>query len=380
MTDGPSPADDETGRGLPGLIDSITDRIDSLQRRVAPIAVVFAVTKKYGEDRGGQLSGLLAYRGFFSLFPLLLALVNGLGLLLAGNVKLREDLIDSVVSNVPVVGSEISTDPTALGGSWAVLVGSVLVSVWAGLGLLEMLQEALNTTWDVALYQRPSFVIRKLRCVPAALVLLLCAALSGAGPTIAALLPEDSNVGRSVFRVALPFIAAGIAYMALHLLLCARRIPVRAQLPGALVCAVGWTVLQLIGGWYVTRFVSRSSDTYGVFVVVLGLLSWAALLGMLYLYSLEVSSVLHMRRWPRSLTGRNLTEADEAAVSAVTRREVRVEGAEVSVDIPTGEMSPDDAPVEAGSEGPVEAASEGEQADDLNAEASPDPPPPEARR
>ena len=41
------------------------------------------------------------------------------------------------------------------------------------------------------------------------------------------------------------------------------------------------------GTWYVERIVANSSDTYGVFVVVFGLLSWCLLLGMLFLYSNE---------------------------------------------------------------------------------------------
>jgi uncharacterized BrkB/YihY/UPF0761 family membrane protein len=44
-----------------------------VQDVVPPLAVTHAVLKKYGEDRGGVLAGLLAFRGFVSMFPLLLA-------------------------------------------------------------------------------------------------------------------------------------------------------------------------------------------------------------------------------------------------------------------------------------------------------------------
>ncbi len=47
---------------------------------------------------------------------------------------------------------------------------------------------------------------------------------------------------------------------------------------------------------------------------------------MLYLYGNELSSVLYDHRWPRSLTGRNLDEADREARPACCEREVRVEG------------------------------------------------------
>src|SRR5690606_2821030 len=113
-----------------------------------------------------------------------------------------------------------------------------------------------------------------------------------------------------VVSVLMPVTAGALCYLGLRWLLCPRKVPFVAQLPGALFVGLSWYVLLTLAEWYVGRFVVRSSDTYGVFVVVFGLLSWAYLLGTLYLYGNELSSVLYERRWPRSLTGRNLTDAD----------------------------------------------------------------------
>ena len=55
---------------------------------------------------------------------------------------------------------------------------------------------------------------------------------------------------------------------------------------------------------------------------------------MLYLYSMELASVLHDRRWPRSLSGRDLTDADLAAYGALAEREIRVAGTQLDVDVP----------------------------------------------
>jgi YihY family inner membrane protein len=303
-----------------------------LQRRVRPLAVAHAVVKKYGDDRGGQLAMLLAYKGFFSVFPLLLAFVATLGLVLSGNDELRQDLIDSTLASVPVIGTEIADGAESLDGSIVVLVGSILVSVWAGLGLLDMLQESLNTVWDVRVVDRPPWIQRRLRDVPGALLIAACAVLSGAARWVLA--DDAATVVRTVAGVVLPVAAGMVAFAGLHLLLCARAVPWRAQLPGAAVVGIGWWALQTLGGWFITRYVARSSDTYGVFVVVLGLLSWSYLLGTLYLYGLELSSVLHERRWPRSLTGRDLTDADVAAYGVLAEREVRVPGTQIDIEVP----------------------------------------------
>ncbi|MFN7148363.1 MAG: YihY/virulence factor BrkB family protein [Microthrixaceae bacterium] len=324
--------EDDAEPARPNLIDRTADRVDAIQRRIPPVAIVFAVTKKYGEDRGGQLAMLLAYKGFFSLFPLLLAFVTLLGLLLSGNPELRDDLINSTLASIPVVGTEVISDTGQIDGSVLVLVGAVLVSLWAGLGLLDMLQEALNTVWDVVQHERPPWIIRRLRDVPGAILIALCAIASGAGRWLLA--DGASDALRWIVAALLAVLAGAAAYLGLHLLLCARSVPMRSHLPGAIATGLGWWGLQALGGWYVTRFVRDSSDTYGVFVVVLGLLSWTYLLGMMYLYSVELAAVLHERRWPRSLSGRDLTDADLAAFGALSEREARVPGTEIDVTVP----------------------------------------------
>lgn len=313
------------------LLDRTLDRVDHLQRRWPVVAVPVGVAKKFGEDRGGQLAMLLAYKGFFSIFPLLLAFVNVLGLVLSDNDELREDLIDSTLANVPVIGSEIQKGAESFGGSALIAVLSILLSLWAGLGLLEMLQESLNTVWGVPMYERPAWIIRRLRCLPAALLIGACAVLSGSS---AWLLDDSGDLLRRAGELLIPALAGALCYLGLHWLLSSRKAPFVAQLPGAAVVGVGWTVLQQIGAWYIDRFVVRSSDTYGVFVIVFGLLSWSYLLGMIYLYGNELATVLLDRRWPRSLTGRDLTDADRAALALVAEREVRVRGTDITVDVP----------------------------------------------
>ena len=51
-------------------------RVDAWQRRHSPLAFVVAVWKKFGDDEGGKLVGQLTYRGFLSVFPLLLVIVR----------------------------------------------------------------------------------------------------------------------------------------------------------------------------------------------------------------------------------------------------------------------------------------------------------------
>ena len=316
----------------PNLIDRTADRIDGFQRSVPPLAVAHAVAKKYGEDRCGHLAMMLSYRGFFSVFPLLLAFVAVVSLLLANNPELRDQLIESTLAGVPVIGEEIRSGSELPAGSIWVVIGSVLLSLWAGLGLLEVLQESLNTVWGVPMYERPPWIIRRLRALPAALLLGICLVLSGSSAWL--FRDQDLPALQRAAGYLLPFLAGTACYLGLHWLLCVRKVPFTSQLPGAVTVGVAWLALQVLGTWYVNRFVLQASNRYGVFVVVFGVLSWSYLLGLLYLYANELASVLYDRRWPRSLTGRNLGPVDKEAQARVMRRELRVEGAELEVDVP----------------------------------------------
>ncbi len=51
-------------------------RVDLAQQRHTPLAFVFGVVKKFGDDNGGVLVSNLAYSAFVSIFPLLLVLVG----------------------------------------------------------------------------------------------------------------------------------------------------------------------------------------------------------------------------------------------------------------------------------------------------------------
>jgi uncharacterized BrkB/YihY/UPF0761 family membrane protein len=70
---------------------------------------------------------------------------------------------------------------------------------------------------------------------------------------------------------------------------------------GAVIAAVCWQVLQLAGGLVVGHLLRRSSELYGTFGIVLGLLAWLYLEAEVTLYAAEVDVVLARRLWPRSI-------------------------------------------------------------------------------
>ena len=75
--------------------------VDRLQQRHTATAFAYAVVKKFGDDRGGNLTALITYYGFVSLFPLLLVGVTVLGFVLQGNEELQQRLVGLRARELP---------------------------------------------------------------------------------------------------------------------------------------------------------------------------------------------------------------------------------------------------------------------------------------
>jgi membrane protein len=65
----------------------------------------------------------------------------------------------------------------------------------------------------------------------------------------------------------------------------------RAHLPGALVVAVGFEVLKLVGAVYVPRLVSGSSALYGSIGIVFATLAWLAIYARLIVHGAVLNVV-----------------------------------------------------------------------------------------
>lgn len=305
---------DRSGGAPPGWQTTL----DAFQRRHRPVALAVGVLRKFGDDRAGRQAALIAYFGFFSLFPLLLAVTTIVGFVLgdADAAKLE----DSILAELPVFGSQIETG--SLQGSVPALVIGLVVAILAGLRCMLAAQEAMNAVWDVPRFAEPGFVAKRLRSlgVLAAMggVFLASTAASQAIP----LLPSVPGVARAGALV-LSFLVNLALFMAAFQLLTVGHHRWRDLVPGAVFGAVGYGVLQEVGRWYVERTITGASDTYGTFAVVIGLLSWLYLVAQLFVLSAEVNVVVARQLWPRSLFHGELTEADERALVAAAEQRQR---------------------------------------------------------
>jgi uncharacterized BrkB/YihY/UPF0761 family membrane protein len=297
-------------------------RIDKLQRRRPMLGFPLAVFKRYGEDHGGWLGSLISYYGFFSLYPLLVVFATVATWVLEDRPETLQRVLEALWSRVPFATSALSTEVDeqvqSLNGHSPTLVLSLIVTLWGGIGIVRVLQDAVNTIYCVPRYRRPGFFPKLGRGM--LIIGLLGLGVVGtavvAGITLAVDLPILAAVGAAVGNIA---ISAGIA-LALYKVFIATSVRLGEILPGALITAVGSYVITLVGGLYVKHVIARITGVYGPFAATIGLLAYVSLMVQIFVLATEVNVVRARALWPRAMTA-ELGPADFRAIDLTMHRE-----------------------------------------------------------
>jgi membrane protein len=301
-----------------GGMKKLVKRVDLFQRERSWLGFPIAVFKKFGDDQAGYLAALIAYYAFFSLFPLLLVFVTVLGFVLGNNAELQEKIVGSVLAQIPVIGDQIKDNVHSIRGSGIALAIGITGTLLAGLGVIQALQHGMDEIWDVPRTKRPNFLWSRIR----ALILL---AVLGVASLLSTFLSGVGSAG-GTFGMALKLgsLAASLALnFALFLIsfrvLTSAAIKWKNVATGAVIAAVAWAALQSAGTYYMSTQLKNASQTYGLFAIVIGLLSWLYLGAQVTFLAAEVNVVKTRRLWPRSLQPpptdadrRVLTDAAEA--------------------------------------------------------------------
>lgn len=286
--------------------------LDELQRRNRLVGVLVAVVYKYNDDQGGYLAALITYYGLVSLFPLLLLMTTGLGVVLAGRPDLQAQVLHSTLSQFPVLGDQLHHPQGLSGGAVGVAVG-LLGALYGGLGVGQALQNAMDTVWAVPKHKRPNPIRSRLRSLLLLLVLgsaaITATLLAAAGHATGAL-GIFSKIGLALAAVAINAMICLVAFR----VTTARALTYRQVLPGAVAAAFIWQMLQWFGAGYVAHI---TSATNSVFALVLGALAFLFLASVALVMCAEINVVLVERLYPRALLG---AFSDDADLTSADRR------------------------------------------------------------
>lgn len=249
------------------------------------IGYVLRVQDRFSQIRGTALANGIALQTFLSIFPLVIVAVAVVGFVSADDPTFGRDVVREFGLRGENADSMIEAIDNAKDSRQAASVIGLAGLLYASLNLVTAVQRSVDASWQTF----GKGVKEKLR----ALLWLL-----GAGVIFA------SSFGLGVALNVLPGFLAPVSILAglgVNVALFVwtftelGRLPIgwRAALPGAVLCAIGFEILKIVGSVYVPRLVADSSALYGSLGIVFALLAWLTFFGRLIVYG----SVLNVLRW-----------------------------------------------------------------------------------
>jgi uncharacterized BrkB/YihY/UPF0761 family membrane protein len=232
-----------------------------------------------------------------------LLFVTVVGLVLRNKPQAEQHIIHSALGEFPVIGDKLAASISALHKpSPLAFVVSFVGLLWGSLGVTSHLQTASAIMWDVPRRKEAGLVPRVLR----GLLLLGTIAMAVVGSAILAGISTIGGVhNNAVAYWAYTLVGAAAVNFAAYLLALHILAPPGTRwhqlVPGALIGALGWTILEAAGGLLVSHALRHATELYGLFATVLGLVFWLSLGSQLFIYAGETNVVLAKRLWPRHL-------------------------------------------------------------------------------
>jgi len=301
-------------------------RVDAFQRRHRLLGLPLAVIYKYFDDQGPYLAAIIAYYGFFAIFPILLIGTSVLGFVLQGDPELSERLVDTALSQFPIVGDQLGR-PEGLSGSTSAIVIGVVTALYGAINLGQALQNAANIVWAVPRNSRANPFLQRLRSlVFLAIGGLGILSIAIANSVLANLDSLNTSWSDDLNRIFgwVGFALTIVVFMMIFHLISGRRATWKRVLPGAVVTALLWQSLQLAGQAYVSGVINRASQMNATFALVLGLMGFIFLAALMVVIGLESMVVVARRLYPRALLtpftdNVVLTEADQRAYTSYAK-------------------------------------------------------------
>lgn len=264
------------------------------RRRVPPLDHVIRAYQRYDGESGNQQAGAVTFFGFLSFFPLLALAFAVAGYAVVIYPEAQDQLIKAIKSALPGIAGQLDVQRLADARQGAGIIGLVGLLV-AGLGWVAALREALHRVWLKDPAEGGNFVIQKLFAIVVLIILGLCLLASVAVSTLATSATDIVlgfvGLGRSVvaswlvtiLAIAIPLLFDTVIFLVMFSRLSGTEQPWRALVRGAVLGAVGFEILKLVGTAYIPTV--ASDPVYGTFGLMVGLLVWINLIARFTLFA-----------------------------------------------------------------------------------------------
>ena len=272
------------------------ERLEALRRRRPFVDHLLRTQEHYGNVKAGQQAGAVTYFGFLSFFPILALAFAAVGLISGLYPDARDALIDAINEVFPgMIGNDegqisLATIESAAGAA----VGIGLVGLlYAGLGWLSSMRDALLVVFELPSYEHPSFVFGKLRdlvtLVTVGLVLMLSVGVSGVVGRLSEDILELLDLGPAlqwlmwVLAILIGLAASTLLFLAMFRLLANPHTPKRSLLHGAVLGAIGFEALKQLSGLLLAA--TKGQPAFQAFGIALILVVWISYTARVAMYA-----------------------------------------------------------------------------------------------
>ncbi|MGK2883244.1 MAG: inner membrane protein YhjD [Rhodococcus sp. (in: high G+C Gram-positive bacteria)] len=240
--------------------------------------------QRYKSQNGDYYAAAMTYFSVLALFPLLMVAFAAAGFVLAGQPQLLDEISDQITQNVPgSLGETINTlVDTAIESRTSVGILGILGALYAGLGWMAKLREALTAMWE-SVHEDGSFLATKFKDLlalfglgAALAVSLGLSALNGASVmrSLLELVNLDGVPGVDIALRVLSVVLAVVATWAVFVWVISRLprepVPIHSALKGALIAAIGFEIFKQIAAIYLASVTNGPAGV--VFGPIIGLL------------------------------------------------------------------------------------------------------------
>ena len=305
----------------------------NLKRDLVPLLKETA--SEFQKDEAGQLGAALAYYAMFSIFPLLLLLIAGLGFVLRywdQAIDVQQQILETVGRNLSPQLSTTIAD--ILGGvksqaGGATVIGLVTLLIGAS-GVFQQLDYSFNKIWNVPKPTEPvgwvNTVLTTVRnklfsfgmVLAVGFLLLVSMALSGASQALLQGfkdVPVVGGVAGFAIGLALSLLLNTFVFALLFKFLPDTLVYWRDVWLGAVATALVWELAKYLLGWYIAQS-GKTYSAYGAVGTVLVLMVWIYFSSQILFLGAEFTEVYSRRHGSRAVHP-NLTQeiADQSAAA-----------------------------------------------------------------
>jgi len=264
-----------------------------LRARYPAIDVVVGTFTRFSDDDAGTYAAALTYYAFFAIFPLLLFAAAGIGYVTFGNDRLAAKIIDAGIEGVPMLRQALTEDALGTLQEHKNTIAGIglALALYTGTGMIVALEHALNKVARVS--NEGNWFVKRAKALQWLAILGFAAAASVAATSFAAAL--DGGIG-AVAGFAGAFVIDLFIFATAFKFLPVIKASWREVLPGAIVGAVAFSLLKIVGTAYLARGAETRNATYGTLAGAATLLVASYLLSQVTLLAAEVNATLVERR------------------------------------------------------------------------------------